>query len=345
MGSSKSSNAVLAKTLAKYGKRLTDKDYASLLSCKSVSEVVTYLKNNTSYKETLKKVNEREVHRGRLELILRQKLAEDFSSLCIYAQGSSERFAEFVLRQSEIEQIVHYLTTITSHHKSDTAFVFPQYFLGMTSIDFLRLAQAKTYDELFDVLGLSHYGSVLAPYRPAKGEVLNIAKVENVLYRYSYRILYDDIEKYFAGKEKKALLEMFDSIMDYMNFVRIYRLKRYYKAPYDTAKDYAFPYGSIPEKAREKMFNAQTGDEVFSAVEGTAFGRELKKLDYVYAGQIDNLGLYRVTRKNIHFSTYPLVVMMSYYFVMKTEYDNIVSIIEGVRYNVDSDKIKKIVII
>ena len=77
--SSKSSNAVLAKTLAKYGKRLTDKDYASLLSCKSVSEVVTYLKNNTSYKEILKKVNEREVHRGRLELILRQKLAEDFS--------------------------------------------------------------------------------------------------------------------------------------------------------------------------------------------------------------------------------------------------------------------------
>ena len=35
---------------------------------------------------------------------------------------------------------------------------------------------------------------------------------------------------------------------------------------------------------------------------------------------------------------------MSYYFVMKTEYDNIVSIIEGVRYNVDSDKIKQIVI-
>jgi len=93
------------------------------------------------------------------------------------------------------------------------------------------------------------------------------------------------------------------------------------------------------------MCQAQTGDEVFSAVKDTPFGRELKKLDYVYAGQIDNLGLYRVTKKNIHFSMYPLVVMMSYYFVMKTEYDNIVSIIEGARYNVDSDKIKKIVII
>ncbi len=344
MSSSKSANAVLAKTRAKYGKRLTEKDYASLLSCKSVAEVVTYLKNNTSYKEVLKKVNEREVHRGRLELILKQKLAEDFSSLCIYAKGTSEHFSEFILRQSEIEQIIHFLTTLTSKHKTDAFFTFPQYFLGITAIDFTRMAQAHTYEELFDVLALTPYGKILAPLRPAKGAALNIAKIENVLYRYSYRILYEDIAKYSAGNEQKALIEMFDSIMNYMNFVRIYRLKRYYHAPYETTKEYAFPYGSIPPKVMEKMLRAQTGDEVFASVKGTSFGRELAKLTYVYAGQIDNLGLYRVTKKNIHFSTYPLVVMMSYYFVMKTEYDNIVSIIEGVRYNVDSDKIKQIVI-
>ena len=343
MGSS--ANAVLAKTRAKYGKRLTDKDYANLLSCKSVSEVVSYLKNNTSYKDVLKKVNEREVHRGRLELLLRQRLVKDFSSLCIYAKGSGERFSEFILRQSEIEQIIHYLTSVTSSYKTDAVFIVPQYFVKMSSIDFFRLAAAQTYDELFDVLSVTKYGSILASFRPAKGENVNIAKIENILYRYSFGILYKDIEEYSMGKEKKALLDMFDSIMNYMNFVRIYRLKRYYHAPYDTTKEFAFPHGSIPEKAMEKMFNAQSGDDVFDAVKGTAFGRELKKLDYVYAGRIDNLGLYRVTRKNIHFSTYPLVVMMSYYFVMKTEYDNIVSIIEGARYNIDSDKIKQIVII
>lgn len=344
MSSSKSANAVLAKTRAKYGKRLTDKDYANLLSCKSVAEVVTYLKNNTRYGEVLKKVNEREIHRGRLEVILRQKLAQDYSSLCIYAKGSSEHFSRFILRQTEIEQIIHFLTMLTSRQKNDYAFSLPQYFSERTSIDFVRMAQAKTYDEFFDVLAATPYGRQLVPYRPGKDGTVNIAKIENKLYRYSYGQLYDDINKYLSGGEKKALLSMFNSIIDYMNFVRVYRLKKYYHAPYETVKEFIFPFGTLPEKTVEKMCRAQTGDEVFEAVGNTSFGREISKIDYVYAGEIDNIGLYRVTRKNIHFSTYPLVVMMSYVFVMMTEYNNIVSIIEGVRYKVDPEKIKTLVI-
>ena len=100
MSSSKSANAVLAKARAKFGKRLTEKDYASLLSCGSVAEVVAYLKNNTYYSEVLKKINEREVHRGRLEQILKQKLFEDFSSLCIYVKGTGEYFAQFITFRS-----------------------------------------------------------------------------------------------------------------------------------------------------------------------------------------------------------------------------------------------------
>ncbi|MBQ2152378.1 MAG: V-type ATPase subunit, partial [Clostridia bacterium] len=76
----------------------------------------------------------------------------------------------------------------------------------------------------------------------------------------------------------------------------------------------------------------------------TKFGKALEKLDYVYKGEIDNIGLYKTTLKNMYFSTYPLVVMLSYVFVMQTEYNNIVSIIEGVRYNVDPSKIKTLII-
>ena len=44
MSSSTSANAVVAKMRAKYGRRLTPKDYESLLACTSVAEVVTYRK-------------------------------------------------------------------------------------------------------------------------------------------------------------------------------------------------------------------------------------------------------------------------------------------------------------
>ena len=46
------SNAVLSKARAMYGKRLTEKDYAGLLACTSVPEVLSYLKSHTTVSYT-----------------------------------------------------------------------------------------------------------------------------------------------------------------------------------------------------------------------------------------------------------------------------------------------------
>ena len=55
------SSAVITKARAKYGKRLTQKDYKALLKCNSVSAVVSYLKSHTKYADVLSKINESEV--------------------------------------------------------------------------------------------------------------------------------------------------------------------------------------------------------------------------------------------------------------------------------------------
>lgn len=344
MSSSKAANAVLAKVRAKYGKHLTEKDYAALLSCKSVSEVVSYLKNNTYYETVLRKVNEREIHRGRLEIILKQRLFNDFYSLCLYTKGSGEHFAQYILEKNEIEQIIHFLTLLSSNSTEEYIFTMPTYFLSHTSLNFNMLSGARTYEQFFASLAGSPYDELMAEYKVGKNNRINIALVENKLYKYCYSNLYNSIQKYSSGQERKALLSMFNSIMDYMNFVRVFRLKKYYHEKPDVTEKFLFPYGTLSKKTIKKLCDASTSSEVFEAVSGTSFGRSIAKLEYVYAGEIDNLGLYNITRKNIHFSSFPLVVMLSYVFVMETEYNNIVSIIEGVRYNVDSDKIKTIVI-
>lgn len=344
MSSSKAANAVLAKARAKYGRHLSDKDYTALLSCKSVSEVVAYLKNNTYYETVLRKVNERDIHRGRLEMLLKQKLFNDFYSLCLYTKGSGEHFAQYIVERTEIEQIVRFLTLLSSNSSDEYIFTMPTYFLSHTSINLTMLSKAVTYDQFFAALADSPYAELMAEFRPGKNGRVNIALAENKLYAYCYKNLYDSINKYSSGQEKKALLSMFNSIMDYLNFVRAFRLKKYYREQSDITEKFLFPYGTLSKKVIKKLCCASTSNEIFEAVGGTSFGRKLSKLKYVYAGEIDNLGLYSIAKKNIHFSSFPLVVMLSYIFVMETEYNNIVSIIEGVRYNVDSSKIKSIII-
>ncbi|MDE7389579.1 MAG: V-type ATPase subunit, partial [Lachnospiraceae bacterium] len=221
MGSSKAANAVLAKVRAKYGRRLTEKDYASLLSCQQVSEIVSYLKNNTYYSTVLAKVNEKEVHRGRLEVILKQKLFDDFYSLCLYTKGAGEHFSKYILEKNEIEQIIHFLTLLSSGSTDEYIFSMPTYFMSHTSLDLERLARATTYDQFYDAVAGSPYAEILAEFRPKASERINISHAEHKLYTNCYKNLYNSINKYTSGGERKALKEMFNSIMYYTNFVRV----------------------------------------------------------------------------------------------------------------------------
>lgn len=67
-----SSNAILSKARAMYGKRLTAADYQALLTCQSVGEVAAYLKQRTVYAQVLSGVNELTIHRGQLESLLKK---------------------------------------------------------------------------------------------------------------------------------------------------------------------------------------------------------------------------------------------------------------------------------
>ncbi len=345
MSSSQAANAVLAKMRAKYGRRLSAKDYENLISCSSVAEVVTYLKNNTYYDTVLKSVNEREVHRGRLEIILKQKLFDDFYSLCRYVKGTGEYFAEYIIRRDEIEQIMHFLILLKSDSPQEYIFKMPQYFAKHTSIDLNALARARDYDSFFAVLTGTPYEKKVASFRPQKGEDVNIAELENALYHFCYDELYSAIKQHTSGAQQKALISMFDSIMDITNFVRVLRLKKYYKESPEVTRRFLFPYGTFSPSVITKLVEAESGSQVFEAIKDTKLGKSIGKMDYVYAGQIKEIGIYSVTKKNIHFSTQPIVGMLSYVFVMEQEYSNIVSIIEAVRYGVESDKIRSLVVL
>lgn len=72
MLSSFSSNAVLSKARAMYGKRLTAENYRDLLNCRTVGEVAAVLKSRTSYGTVLAGINENEIHRGILEAELKK---------------------------------------------------------------------------------------------------------------------------------------------------------------------------------------------------------------------------------------------------------------------------------
>lgn len=345
MAFSYASNAITAKARTMYGKRLTAKDYASLLSCSTVAEVLSYLKGHTKYAPLLNNVSERNVHRGQLELILRQQLFYDFAALCRYEISAGEHFSQYIIMRTGIEQIMHFLMLYSSGRAEEYLYVLPTYFDSHTTIDLKALSKARTYDEFLDALGThSKFRAILSGFRPKDGEPPDMPAIENALYTYLYETVFEIIDQYTKGKQKQELRHIFTSHIDLTNFVRILRLKKYYHLDSDKIKAQLLPFGTLRDAQLDAMCSAESSKEVFSIMESTPAGRAISKMEYNYAGEISERGKYNLGRKNIHFSNYPTVVLMSYIFLEEEELSNVINIIEGVRYKVDPDTIKNLLI-
>ena len=314
---SKTSFAVLTKARSKFGNRLTEKDYQSLLACQSVGEIMSYLKNNTHYSKALTDVSEREIHRGRLEALLRQNLFYEFDSLCRYDSSVSSGLSSYIISTLEVEQIIRFLILLSSNSTDKFIYQFPGYISKHTEIDVNKLANAKNYEEFLNATQSSD--------------------IENKLYNLVFGKLTRLIKATTKGQEKHELINFFFTINDYNIFSRILRLKKYYKlSPDDIKANLLLDYTNLSEKTVDMMCKAESSGEIFSIMQNTHNGRLIDKIGYVYASDISPRVKYRLARKNMHFSNNPSVVMISYVFVAETELMNIVTLIEGTRYELDN---------
>ncbi len=337
-------NAIIAKARAMYGKRLREKDYQSLLGCSSVGEVMSYLKTHTRYSTVLNNMSERDVHRGQLESVLKRLLIQEFAQLSHYEIATGESFSQYLINRAEVEQLSHFLMLLSSGNADRYVFDLPSHLEAHTKIDLKLLAKAENYDDFLAALEGSKYKRLLSPFKPTDGEAPDVPKIENALYADLYSNLFEIIDKHTSGAEKKGLTDMFSTDIDLKNFVRILRLQKYYQMKPDEIKEHLIPGGSIKDRILDEMCAAGSAKELFAIAAQTSVGKRIAKMEYSYAGEIDRRGRYNYTRRQIRFSTIPTVVMMSYFTLGQTELNNIINIIEGVRYKVDPDTIKKLLI-
>ncbi len=343
---SNTSFAVLTKARAKFGKSLTEKDYNALLSCQNVTEVLSYLKSNTHYSSALNDINERDVHRGRLESLLRQNLFYEFDSLCRYNSSMSSGFTQYVIETIEVQQIVRFLILLHSNSTEKFIYQFPAYFSKHTEFDINKLANTKSYEEFLNVLSSSPFYNILKKYSPDEKGRLHIADIENDLTEYVFSNLMNTVNTQTSGQEQRELRSLLCSINDYNIFTRILRLKKYYNLSPDEIKDnLLLGICDISPKTINKMCEAENSNEIFSIMKKTHTGRLISKIGYVYDSDITPRVKYRLARKNMRFSNQPSVVMISYVFFSEIELMNVITLIEGIRYKLDTKTIESLLIL
>lgn len=342
---SPSSQAMAAKAKAMYGLHLKEVDYRELLRKNSVQEIASYLKNNTAFKAILSGINEQTVHRGFLEMLIRQEYYLDFLKLIHFGDPSKAKFYKYGIVSIEIKQILITIRNLGEEDRSRQIAQLPMFANKLTNFDIQGLVKVNDYLELLAYLKHTPYYAILNRFRPNTAEDLDYTAIEIALKRYYYSVINTMIDKDFSGMERDQLHDLFNTRIELENLTVIYRLKRYYKSSAAKIKSLINPtFVHIPKKTLFDWIENKNADELVEALRTCHYKIEFESKDYVYIEHLMDRVQYNINKRIMRFSVNPDVILVAYLTLLEIQIQNIIDIIEGVRYKVDHERIAKLLI-
>ncbi len=338
------SNAVLSKARAMYGKNINPKNYSELLMCRNISDIASYLKRKTNYSDVLSNINENTVHRSELEKKLKSKLFVDFAALGRYDLSVGEHFFEYIITRAEIEQIMHSLMLLTAGKSGEYIHTVPDFFYSHAKLDLRALKHIRNYDDFLNTVKNSPYYKVLLPFKPKDAERLDLTGIETALYNHLYKIVFGIINRYVKGSAKKELTDFFNLYIDLSNLIRIVRMKKFYDLSVNYMMSGLINYGTLSRDQLRSFIDSPSDKQMMTDMKNTPMGKKWfsKGLDVIDKVPINMR--FNWCRHNIRFSVFPPIVLMSYIFLKEIEILNITNIIEGIKYKLPAEEIKKMLI-
>lgn len=342
-----SHNAILAKTHAMYGRRITKEQYDAMMKCHSVSEVAAYLKTQTHFKTALSSIAESNIHRGQLENLLHRAVFEDYSRLYRYLFSKRETFSLYIIEEEEIREILRMVLLMKADNAKSFILDLPGYLINRSSVDLMAVAHSSNFEELIHVLENTPYGPILKKYRPTEGHpYIDYVGCEHAFYEYFFRHMTQDIKKYYSGLEQKRLLDLLHLRIELLNLSHIMRSKTYLKTPNSDIVRSLFPYYyKLSSKDLNKMIEAKDTETLDHLFEQTPYYQKYASEQFSYVEEYTSRVQYRSCRRALHFSTYSSVAFFSYTVLSQLELSNVINIIEGIRYQIPESEMRKLIVV
>ncbi|MEG0894424.1 MAG: V-type ATPase subunit [Oscillospiraceae bacterium] len=330
-------NAIAGKARAIYGKRITPIQYAELLRLNSVSQVCSYLKQNTYYQTELKGIDEYTVYRGQLELLLQRSRIKRYISLCHY--DFSGHFYNYVIKKIECEIILKAIMYIKLNTPQELITKIPMFIKEYTCLNFDAILKSATFSQLLDALKDTGYEECLKHFN-TENETINYQGCELALKIFYYDEILKDINKNYSGKTRKELEEVILIEIELLNISLIYRLKYYLKKPKEEIMQMIIPHYY---KLNKKQIDILLSDNCDIVSKLHQYNKTIRDVDFTYIEDYTKRLKHIVNKKTIRFSASPPVTFYALMTLMQIEIENLFIIIEGIKYE-DND-IKRLLII
>lgn len=329
-------SAVVSKIKAKERNRLKKDDYEAMASMTSVAEVIGYLKENSSFSLYLEEVSEKDTHRGQMEKLLRRAIRDDFCRLYRFVAGKERKFLDIFLVYFELEIMKQILYQIFGGEPEDfEPIIVDDFFERHTSVPFGKLTRATTRAEYAEALQGTPFYELLA--EPLKsGTLFDIAmRLDLYYYREEERLI-----EALPKSDQAAVKEIFAVRVDLLNLMWIYRLKASYRATPDQIKGYLIPaFGRLGKRTIDALAEAESVEAFVRLADESAYRGLFRAPDEGGLERAFSEVLYKAEKKMLREQPMSLAAITAAHQLKEFEMQNIITVVEGVRYRLSPSTI------
>lgn len=337
-------SALAGKTRAMYGKLLTTEDYLELMRQKNVCDIATFLKQYTHYQTVLCDVNECEIHRAHFENILRRSLLEDYRKLFCFSRGNVKEFLRIAYFKYEVESFKRLFRVLEMEGTTALAEDSLLFLRKYDTLNISNLAKAVNSQEFISNLKGTEYYQVLRPFL-AEDERHNLFHIEMSLDMYYLNLVLKKKKRLLLGTDAKVVDYSMGTEIDVLNLLWIYRGRMVYNLDRSVILGYLVHHRyKLSKELIYELVDAKDQESFKNLVSHTQYAGIFLSDSHGFFELNFSEYMYRIHRAFLRKYGFSIASALSYLHLKEYELSNIISIIEGIRYQLPMDKIKRFVV-
>jgi len=333
MGDVLNYSGVVTKIRAMQSKLLKPEQFEEIANLHSVPEVVSYLKEKTSYTGILETLDEDHLHRGDIEKIMVQTLYDDFSKIYSFCGLEQRKFLKLYLRHYEVDLINYCLRIVINHYQEPFDINYKKAFFDKYSkISIEKLITSRTTDQLIENLKGTEYYTPLKSLQDSRS--VTLFDYDLTLNLYCYMVAWKTRAKIKNKKERDLFVNEWGTMIDLLNLEWIYRAKKYYNMKAIDIFAIIIPnHYRIPTDMIKEIVEAPTVDDCIKAIGKSFYANRFDPGKNKAFEQMYNEILYHMYASNRRKDPYSIATVNAYLFFKEEELKKLTTAMECIRYS------------
>ena len=337
-------SAIAAKLKAMRANFLTDEDFEGLLQKDCVNDICAYLKSTKGYGEILADINERDVHRGEIEILLYQDMVNEYERLYNFLDHSKREIMSFWFMRHELEFLKSEIRYIYTHEKRRQDEIsqgrFDVFFKMHTKINREIMNKATSLEDCIEACKDTPYCEALKRAASLNADFFSMGMMMEAMY---YAQVWKTINLRFDKSQRELIKRHMGTKIDLLNLMWIYRGKKYFNFSSEIIFTYLLPVRyRLSEDAFRQMVNAQSVEEMINVARRTHYASLFDNIEKgVFIEENYSRITYRLAKDIFTNHTASMAAVYAYLSLKEIEVKKITTIIEGIRYSQNPDSIRE----